>query len=40
MSKMPSESLRKKAAEHELEPGMHSDSKITRSHLWQRQLYN
>jgi hypothetical protein len=40
MSKMhemeadPSESLRKKAADHELEPGMHSNSKITRSSIY------
>jgi hypothetical protein len=30
----PSESLRQKAAEHELEPGMHSNSKITRSSIY------
>jgi hypothetical protein len=40
MSKMlemeadPSEWLRKKATEHELEPGMHSNSKITRRSIY------
>jgi hypothetical protein len=30
----PAKSLRKKAAEYQLEPGMHSNSKITRSFIY------